>query len=339
MPFYRGRGFSLAIDHREMKRARKKTDGLRSRIEILTLPAETINNIIGGERRLLSKAKLVSNKFNQNGVNKIAMCESAVNDWCLATGQGDEHWEYNKVEACWQCQRATVRQVIEDIATLNNYEALVEDDAGGDIVIITVGTCSIEIDEKHPYHVVGDLDLHDNQLTMLPESFGSLIVGKDLWLNNNRLTTLPESFGSLTVGGHLRLYTNQLTMLPESFGSLAVGKDLYLEDNQLTRLPESFGSLTMGGDLTLSVNQMTMLPESFGSLTVGGHLRLSCNQLTMLPESFGSLTVGGDLWLNENNLTSLPPNLDPYTFHLRNNIMRFPFWDKLICVARTNFDF
>ena len=59
------------------------------------------------------------------------MCESAVNDWCLAAGQGDEHWEYDKVKACWQCQRLTVRQVIEEIATLNPHVALVEGGGGG----------------------------------------------------------------------------------------------------------------------------------------------------------------------------------------------------------------
>ena len=41
-------------------------------------------------------------------------------------------------------------------------------------------------------------------------------------LSNNQLTTLPESFGSLTVGGDLSLSSNQLTALPESFGSLTV---------------------------------------------------------------------------------------------------------------------
>ena len=69
----------------------KKTNDLQSGIDILALPAELIYNIIGGERRLLSKAKLVSTE-DKIGVNKIAMCESVVNptvnDWCLATGQG-----------------------------------------------------------------------------------------------------------------------------------------------------------------------------------------------------------------------------------------------------------
>ena len=45
--------------------------------------------------------------------------------------------------------------------------------------IITFGTCSVEIDEKDPHHVVGDLDLSEEELTALPESFGSLKVAED----------------------------------------------------------------------------------------------------------------------------------------------------------------
>jgi internalin A len=63
-----------------------------------------------------------------------------------------------------------------------------------------------------------------------------------LYQNDNELTTLPESFGSLKVGGDLRLHSNQLKTLPESFGSLTVGGDLWLHSNQLTTLPESFGT-------------------------------------------------------------------------------------------------
>ena len=49
---------------------RKKKNGLQSKRDIMTLPAEAINNIIGGERRLLSKAKLVSTEFG----NRMYVC-------------------------------------------------------------------------------------------------------------------------------------------------------------------------------------------------------------------------------------------------------------------------
>ena len=58
----------------------------------------------------------------------------------------------------------------------------------------------------------------NNQITTLPESFGSVQVGGDLYLDENELTTLPASFGSVIVGGDLNLYDNQWSMrLPESF--------------------------------------------------------------------------------------------------------------------------
>ena len=45
----------------------------RPRIDILALPGEAINNIIGGERRLLSKAKMVSTEFNREYINTLTL--------------------------------------------------------------------------------------------------------------------------------------------------------------------------------------------------------------------------------------------------------------------------
>jgi internalin A len=55
--------------------------------------------------------------------------------------------------------------------------------------------------------------LSNNQLTALPESFGSLIVGGGLSLSNNQLTALPESFGSLIVVGGLSLSNDDFFFL------------------------------------------------------------------------------------------------------------------------------
>jgi len=154
--------------------------------------------------------------------------------------------------------------------------------------------------------VEGDLDLHKNNLTSLPESFGNLKIGGSLCLNNNYLTSLPESFGNLKIGGILELDSNKLTSLPESFGNLKIGDGLYLSNNNLTSLPESFGNLKIGGSLWLNHNNLTSLPESFGNLKIAWDLWLSHNKLESLPESFGNLKIGGSLCLDNNFLESLP---------------------------------
>ena len=61
-------------------------------------------------------------------------------------------------------------------------------------------------------------------------------MSTDLRLDNNQLSSLPESFGSITVGGNLWLASNQLSSLPQagSFGLIAVGKNLSLRGNQIS---------------------------------------------------------------------------------------------------------
>jgi Leucine-rich repeat (LRR) protein len=54
----------------------------------------------------------------------------------------------------------------------------------------------------------------------------------------NQLTALPEGFGSLTSLVRLGLKGNQLAALPDSFTGLASLVELFLTDNKLTTLPQ-----------------------------------------------------------------------------------------------------
>ena len=66
---------------------------------------------------------------------------------------------------------------------------------------------------------IKDWDLSRCGLVALPESFGSIKVGRELYLSSNQLVSLPESVGSITVGGNLHLYDDRLVSspVPESF--------------------------------------------------------------------------------------------------------------------------
>ncbi len=154
--------------------------------------------------------------------------------------------------------------------------------------------------------VEGNLNLRNNSLESLPDSFGNLKIEGFLSLRNNSLKSLPDSFGNLKIGGSLYLSDNQLKSLPDSFGNLKIGGSLYLYNNSLESLPESFGSLKISGDLNLSSNSLKSLPDSFGNLKIGGSLCLYNNSLKSLPESFGSLKIGRSLYLDNNSLESLP---------------------------------
>ena len=128
-------------------------------------------------------------------------------------------------------------------------------------------------------------------------------------LRNNQLTALPNSFGRLTALTFLSLSENQLTYLPDSFGSLSSLKLLYLKNNQLTSLPDSFRDLSDLRLLDLYNNQLTSLPNSFVHLSALTHLGLDQNQLTSLPDSIGSLSNLTELVLTGNQLISLPDSI------------------------------
>ena len=90
---------------------------------------------------------------------------------------------------------------------------------------------------------VGVVDLHDANLTKLPESIGNLSGLYLLNLSFNKITALPASFGNLKNLKWLYLGNNGLTSLPESFGNLTALRTLELGDNNLTALPASITKL------------------------------------------------------------------------------------------------
>eukprot|EP00053_Salpingoeca_punica_P019463 m.197057 g.197057 ORF g.197057 m.197057 type:complete len:289 (+) comp17658_c0_seq3:44-910(+) len=86
-------------------------------------------------------------------------------------------------------------------------------------------------------------------------------------LSNNQITALPDNFGSLTHLVHLDLSKNQLTSLPTSFGQLSSLRHLDLCHNQLNRLPLSFAELDSLTWLDLRENPLDpglLSPETVG---------------------------------------------------------------------------
>ena len=154
-----------------------------------------------------------------------------------------------------------------------------------------------------------ELDLERNQLTFLPKNIEELKRLQYLNLKDNRLSSLPETFGQLTNLEYLDLRYNQLTSLPETFGQLSNLQRLELWGNKLTFLPKDIGELTNLQELNLNNNQLISLPETFGELINLQFLDLQKNQLTFLPENIGQLTNLLELYLNNNQLTFLPDNI------------------------------
>ncbi|QZA59211.1 NEL-type E3 ubiquitin ligase domain-containing protein [Candidatus Rhabdochlamydia porcellionis] len=155
-------------------------------------------------------------------------------------------------------------------------------------------------------HRLKELDLSENQLTTLPDTFRNLSRLTRLSLSTNQLTTLPKTLGNLSQLTMLDLGTNQLTTLPNTLGNLSRLTWLDLTANQLITLPDTLGNLAQLDQLDLGTNQLTTLPNTLGNLSQLTELDLNTNQLTTLPDTLGNLSQLTWLNLSTNQLIALP---------------------------------
>ncbi|XP_050413834.1 uncharacterized protein LOC126828227 [Patella vulgata] len=109
------------------------------------------------------------------------------------------------------------------------------------------------------------LDLSNNALQKLPDSFGLLFHLKTLMVQHNKLRELPEAFVHLVKLEKIDLSYNQLRELPEDLGKMESLSKLNVSHNKLRLLPVSLGgceTLT----LVLAVgNRLTVPPQSISN--------------------------------------------------------------------------
>jgi len=217
-----------------------------------------------------------------------------------------------------------------------------------DIDWITYG---VNVEDEH---VVG-LSLCDSKLETLPESISNLTHLKELDISNNMITSLPNTFSELdklqklnynlnrleAVNPQLfnlkslieldlsnnwlkffpalerqnnslqklNLESNYLMTLPESFDKLKNLRELDISGNKMLVLPESFGNLRNLQILNMSHNRLVDLPESFGNLKSLKIIRLISNQFRIIPNFLSNLEALNVLALSENYIKSLPESI------------------------------
>lgn len=157
------------------------------------------------------------------------------------------------------------------------------------------------------------LIVHTNHLTsLLPKSCSllSLATIKVLDLHDNQLTALPDDIGQLTALQVLNVERNQLTHLPRSVGNLLQLQTLNVKDNKLKELPDTLGGLRSLRTLDISENEIQRLPQMLA------HVRtletLSLDALSMVyppPEVCGAGTAAVQQFLcKESGLDYYPPS-------------------------------
>lgn len=126
------------------------------------------------------------------------------------------------------------------------------------------------------------LDLSNNALTTLPDSFAKLHNLRIAFFNNNNFETVPEVLAQCPNLSMIGFKANQIATVPaESLP--AKTRWLILTDNRLQALPETLGQLPQLQKLMLAGNRLQVLPETMAACQKLELIRLAANQLDHLP--------------------------------------------------------
>lgn len=126
------------------------------------------------------------------------------------------------------------------------------------------------------------LDLSNNALTTLPDSFAQLHNLRIAFFNNNAFETLPEVLGQCPRLSMIGFKANQIATVPGA--SLPpTTRWLILTDNRITTLPDAIGALPALQKLMLAGNQFRILPDSLAACQQLELIRIAANQLDDLP--------------------------------------------------------
>ena len=178
--------------------------------------------------------------------------------------------------------------------------------------------CNTKLRNLHP--AIGSLanlvylNLSCNQdLTIVTNSIGALIMLKKLYLSETKISKLPKSIASLTQLELLDLRESKLEHLPNSIGKLVHLRKLLLCNSEVENLPDSIGDLKMLKELDLSGTKISTLPESIGSLTQLELLDLGRSKLKHLPNSIETLVNLRKLLLCNCEVENLPDSIGALT--------------------------
>ena len=196
--------------------------------------------------------------------------------------------------------------------------------------------------------IVRELSLCFNHLPCIPNNFSQYLSNlKRLDISNNNLEELPNSFYLLTKLEHLKLDYNKFQTLPKVLAEIRSLSTLSISHNKIEEYSEALGSLINLESLDLSSNNLSKLPYSFVRLNRLRELNLAENKFDIIPEC----VINGmrnleflDLSLNKNIKLNVSPcsRILRKFYAMKNEVCKtFPRWlltSKFSTLQEVNFN-
>ena len=158
--------------------------------------------------------------------------------------------------------------------------------------------------------MIRGLDLHDNEISDLPEDLECHPHIRELNLSENHFTTFPKTLSKSASLWMLFLQKNKIQEIPANLGGLKELRELSLGDNDLRSFPEPLCDLSCLWNLNLEQNKIREIPASLRGLQELRHLHLSDNDIRSFPEPLLDLSCLEVLSLTENRIPEIPATIN-----------------------------